>query len=287
MIYFSTGGYRSRTAAEICNYLINNDIFNIELSGGLYDENMLYNLMQFKNITCFQPHNYFPPPKTPFVFNLASLDENISKQSINHAIKTIQLSKDLNCAKYSFHAGFLLDPEVNELGKRISNRFINDRSEGIKRFLNNIYTISKKAEELNISLLIENNVLSAENYKEFSADPLLMTTPEESVYILENTPDNVNMLLDVAHLKVSSNTLGYAAVDMFQACDPWIKAYHFSDNDGLSDSNNTFDDNAWFWPFIKNDLDYYSIEVYNINIKEIKKLISLVKTKLNHKVAID
>ena len=172
----------------------------------------------------------------------------------------------------------------DELGKKIKNRSINDRQDGINKFLENITILSGKARELGVSLLVENNVLSYNNFREFDADPLLMTRPEECADIMKNTPDNVNMLVDVAHLKVSSNSLSYNASDMFHICNPWIKAYHFSDNDGLSDSNDTFDEKAWFWPFIKHDLDYYSIEVYNINIKEIKKLIRLVDRKLYHKV---
>ena len=65
---------------------------------------------------------------------------------------------------------------------------------------------------------------------------------------MENTNENVNLLIDVAHLKVSSNSLKFNQT-MFEICDPWIKAYHLSDNNGLSDTNEPFSEDAWFWDF--------------------------------------
>ena len=95
-----------------------------------------------------------------------------------------------------------------------------------------------------------------------------MTTPKESVFIMEKTPNNVCMLLDVAHLKVSARSLGFDRYEMFSACDSWIKGYHFSDNDGKSDSNQRVESDAWFWPYIKRDENYYSLEVYDTNIDD-------------------
>jgi len=69
---------------------------------------------------------------------------------------------------------------------------------------------------------------------------------------------------------------------MFNLCDPWIKAYHFSDNDGLSDSNNLIDEDSWFWPHIKKDLDYYSIEVYGETSNNLLQLKGLVESSLKN-----
>jgi len=78
MVYFSTGGYKDQTAIKTCNQLLNNKIYNIELFGGRYDKNLYNSLLELRGKANFRLHNYFPPPKIPFVFNLASLDENIS-----------------------------------------------------------------------------------------------------------------------------------------------------------------------------------------------------------------
>ena len=283
MIYVSTGGISNKPACETSVNLLKHGINNIELSGGQFSPDTLKKLKILKSKISFQVHNYFPPPEIPFVFNLASLNPETSSKSLDHALTAIKWAVELDTSIYSFHSGFLLDPHVNELGKRIGKRSLYDRNKAMSHFIKNINYLTEEANKEGVSLLIENNVLSHENYKEYGCDPFLMSTPEECAYVMKNTSHNVNMLIDVAHLKVSSNTLSYDAVDMLNACEPWIRAYHLSDNNGLSDSNDTFDDTAWFWPYLKHDLDYYSIEVYNESMKGLKKLIDIVNNKLNYK----
>ena len=132
-----------------------------------------------------------------------------------------------------------------------------------------------------MSLLVENNVVSPKNYMNIGADPCLMTTLEECEYVMQNTPGNVNMLLDFAHLKVTANALGFDREEFIAQCDSWIQAYHLSDNDGSHDNNQPFSDRSWFWPFINSGLDYYSIEVYNQPIDGLLNQYLLLAKKLN------
>ena len=94
---------------------------------------------------------------------------------------------------------------------------------------------------------------------------------------MQNTPDNVNLLVDVAHLKVSAQTLGFDPEEMFRLCEPWIQAYHLSDNDGTRDSNESIRENSWFWPYLKKNLDYYSLEIYGVAPDLINKQIQITK----------
>ena len=55
--------------------------------------------------------------------------------------------------------------------------------------------------------MIENNVITKGNLQVFQDNPFLMSEPVEAKDN-EPVPNNVGMLLDVAHLKVSANTLG-------------------------------------------------------------------------------
>ena len=66
--------------------------------------------------------------------------------------------------------------------------------------------------------MIENNVLSAKNAYEFSANPLLMCDPQECQKIMELLPGSVKLLIDVAHLKVSANSLNFDPSQMFDLC---------------------------------------------------------------------
>jgi sugar phosphate isomerase/epimerase len=282
MIYISTGGFKYQTAYKTSKFLAENGFLAIELSGGIYEKNQLKKLkdLQTKYDIQFKVHNYFPPPLNPFVFNLGSLNKDIARLSIQHVKNAIDYSKELRSDVYSFHAGFLLDPGVSELGETISSRQLYDRTEAMKVFIERVNDLSIYALSKKVSLLIENNVISSSNYKQFFGDPLLMTNKSECIYIMENTPSNVNLLVDVGHLKVSSQSLGLDAILFLTKCKKWIKAYHFSENNGMEDENKEFDSNSWFWPHIINGLDYYSLEVYTSSLNVLSGQCELAEAKV-------
>ena len=280
MIYISTGGFSRQTALETVKKFLELDIRAIELSGGLYEESQIRDLKNLSKELKFQVHNYFPPPSTPFVFNLASLDKEISQRSYNHALNSMEVSASLGGTCYSFHAGFLLDLKVAELGKKVKKRKLNDRKESFSMFIDNVIKLSEKAEKLGLTILLENNVLSKSNFNEFEGNSLLMVDSEECVDIMKLTPNNVQLLIDVAHLKVSSLSLGFDPVIFLERCNPWIYAYHLSDNEGTSDTNDIITNTSWFWPYLKTNLEYYTIEVYSEDLFLLKSQIDLLAKKL-------
>ncbi len=281
-IYISTGGYKDLSAEKICEDLFKAGVTSIELSGTKYVEGIIEKLGLLKKKINFQIHNYFPPPKVPFVLNLASENEKIAELTLNHIFHALECCRKLDAKFYSFHAGFLCDINVKELGKKVRKKKLQDRSFTKEIFLKRVQIISKRASELGINVMIENNVLSKKNLIEFGSNPLLMCEAKECIDIINNCPDNVKLLLDVAHLKVSSKSLGFDPINFLRDCKNIIGGYHFSDNNGFSDSNEVFNDQSWFWDHIKTDLDYYSIEVYNEDIMQLKSLVNIVKKRLNN-----
>ena len=283
-IYFSTGGFKNYKTEEAINQLIKSGIKKIELSGTKYSNNNIGILFKnFKKIK-FQVHNYFPPPRNPIVLNLASFDEGIYKKTFNHIITALDACKKLGSEFYSFHAGFLCDLKISELGKRVKKKKLQDREKSIKLFISRVNKISKIAKSYNVNLMIENNVLSRNNLENFGTNPFLMCDSSECIKIINNTPDNVKLLIDVAHLKVSSNSLNFNKEEFLKDCNEITGGYHLSDNNGLSDTNEKFDKDAWFWDYLKKDKNYYSIEVYNLDSKEIINLYNLTKKKLETKI---
>ena len=121
-IYISTGGFKDIPAYKSVSKLINYGAKNIELSGGIFSSKNISNLKLKKKKVKFQIHNYFPPPKIPFVFNLASQDTLIAKRSFNHVKLALKSCRLLGSNYYSFHAGFLCDIKVSELGKKIKKK---------------------------------------------------------------------------------------------------------------------------------------------------------------------
>ena len=131
--------------------------------------------------------------------------------------------------------------------------------------------------------MIENNVLNKENLKTFEQNPLLMTSSEDALYIMRNTSKNVNLLVDLAHLKVSAKTLNFNSIDFLKICEPWTKGYHLSDNNADYDTNDLVTENSWFWPYIKKNLDYYTLEVKCNDKSILLNQKKLVKKKLGTK----
>lgn len=283
MIYVSTGGRRDVAADVTAAEYLANGIAAVELSGGLSRPDLCEALEALKRSApeaSFQVHNYFPPPQVPFVLNLASLDPQVMKLSRAHVERAVRLGRALGCPRYSFHAGFLVDPKVSELGQRIRQRALYPRAQALDLFIDTVRSLAAWAESEGAQLLIENNVLSARNLAEFGENPLLMVEQAEILTVLREMPRNVGLLLDVAHLKVSAATLGFDAAAVLRDLTPWIRAYHLSDNDGTADSNEPVRADSWFWPFLRSDLNYYSLEVYGVSNTELREQQRLAQRKL-------
>lgn len=237
MIYISSSCVKHKKIKDSVQELVENGFTNIELSGGtaFYDgieEDLLelkdkYNL----NYIC---HNYFPPPKEEFVLNLASLDDEVYEKTFHHLIKSIELSKKLGAKKFGFHAGFFIDIKVSEIGKKISKDKLYDRDSAIDRFCNKYRELKKKSGEL--ELYIENNVFSAVNHKTYGGEQIFMLCNYDDYVELKEKLE-FKLLLDVAHLKVSSNTLGLSFQEELNKMIELSDYLHISDNNGLSDQN--------------------------------------------------
>ena len=59
-----------------------------------------------------------------------------------------------------------------------------------------------------------------------------------------------------------------------------IGGYHLSDNNGLVDSNKEISKSSWFWPHLRNDLNYYTLEVYDQNPKVLFSQLELAQNKV-------
>jgi sugar phosphate isomerase/epimerase len=280
MIFVSTGG-QSCSAAEAVEEFQTAGLVAIECSAGAWAVDLRERLRGASEGVALRLHNYFPPPQVPFVLNLGSLDDEVGRRSLEQAHTALEWSKELGSPVYSVHAGFRLDPSPTELGGMIRHRVLPDRDEVMDCFLERVHTLARGAEQLGIRLLLENNVVSQVNLQAQGEDAFLMTTPLECEEVMHRTPDNVGLLLDVAHLKVSANSLGYDPVEMFERCNDWVGAYHLSENDGESDTNEPVRKDSWFWPHLRSDTDYLSLEVYRVPTETLIEQVDLVKQQLD------
>lgn len=280
-IYLSTGGFQNKSPSEIVSIFKKNKISNVEISGGKFEISFFKKINKFyKNNINLMMHNYFPYYKKSFVFNLASQNKKIIKRSLNLAKNGIRINSKLNSEYYAIHAGFLFDPKVNMLGDKPVPKQIINRRIALQNFIKNVKILSKYAYKKKIKLLIENNVVSANQYLKYNYKPL-MCDVDESLFIMKNTPENVSLLLDFGHLKVSSNSLSFSKKKYIKKLNKYISAYHLSENNSKSDDNLKFKRNSWFWKYIKKKAGYCSIEVYDKKISVLKNMIELVNKKIN------
>ena len=93
MIFHSTGLFAKSKTSSIVRKLISNKVYNIELSAGAYEKNIVNYLIKKKRENSkinFLIHNYFPPSRKPFVLNLSSGNKEIRKKSIKLAMDAIK-----------------------------------------------------------------------------------------------------------------------------------------------------------------------------------------------------
>ena len=241
MIYVSSSCIKKHNIAEVIRQLAEHNICNIELSGGTeyYDEietDLIILKQQYHlNYVC---HAYFPPPKAHFVVNLASCNDQIYQQSINHYIQCIDMMKRIDCKVLSIHAGFLVEVGTNEIGKSIHAVTIYDEDKAYDRFCTAYERISRLCVENDIDFYLENNVLSEENYKNFGYRNYFMMTDYASIMKIKKQLD-FNLLLDLGHLYVSSNSLGLDYEQECNALKEHVKWIHISENNGVVDEHKT------------------------------------------------
>jgi len=265
--------------------LINNGFRNIELSGGTEYYNEFKNdLLELKrrynlNYIC---HNYFPPPKEHFVLNLASLDDKIYNKTFEHLKSAIELSKKLGAKRFGFHAGFFIDIKVSEIGKKITKENLFDKQKAITRFCDGFYQLNKIAD--NIKLYVENNVFSSTNANTYKNENFFMLTNSKEYNELKNRID-FNLLVDVAHLKVSVNTLNLNFENELKYMMSKSDYIHISDNDALHDLNHKLDSDSSLVQLLKKQNlknKNFTLEIYD-NMKNIKETYAILEEIINEK----
>ena len=137
MIFVSSACSKKRKISQSVKELADNGFTNIELTGGTeyYDlfENDLIQLKKEYKLN-YQLHNYFPPPQQKFVINLASLDNNLYTQTLQHLRNALDLTSKFGANKFGFHAGFYIDFNVDSIGKKISSYKSLDREQAFRKF---------------------------------------------------------------------------------------------------------------------------------------------------------
>jgi len=243
-MYLSSACVKHEYIKDSVNELAQNGFKDIELSGGTkyylgYEDDLLR--LKEKYHLNYLVHNYFPPPPQDFILNLASLDDDVYHKSLEHCHRAIALSQKLGASKFCVHAGFFINIKTSEIGKNLSASELFNKDKAMGRFCEG-YTEIKKAAR-GIDIYIENNVLSLSNMKTFQNQNPLMLTDYQGYLELKSLIE-FKLLLDVAHLNVSANSLGIDYAEQLNNMLALSDYVHVSDNDGLHDQSQCFQENS-------------------------------------------
>ena len=208
-----------RALAEITNF--------IELSGG--SEYQCDSLSLLKTVKeelglDFLLHSYFPPPKTAFVLNFA----DCSKDTRDFICMSMKYLDELSIPYFSVHAGYKQSFAFNnELLINGNGRFL------IDDIGKNIAWFRQKFPDTPLAL--ENLYPNNRN-----PDTCFATTVSEIEQIL-SFDEQVLLLLDLGHLKISANLLQF---NFFEAVDLLFSRYgkriveiHLSENESIYDDH--------------------------------------------------
>ena len=154
-----------------------------------------------------------------------------------------------------------------------------DRQQCIVNLSENIEQICRYLDSKGLKLLLENNVIDSSVYNNFGDNPFLCCDPEEINELTRICCNNFGLLLDLAHLKVSANTLGFDFLDAVKKLVKITSAVHISDNDGSRDTNLPFDEASDVLMALAEfeELNFITIEVYDDNMSLLQKQIELIR----------
>ncbi len=238
MIYVSSACSRCKRIDNAVTELAEEGFINIELTGGTeyyqsYQQDLL--IIKEKFGLNYLLHNYFPPPTADFVINIASLDDHAVKKSISQLCESIKLSTLLSADKFGFHAGFTVEMSTQDLGRTIKDTITWEKNAGLRRFCQTYGELLSYC-PLSLQLYIENNVYSYDNYLKFGdLAPFMLLTFEDYLELREHI--NFDVLLDVAHLYVTCQTLQLSFEEQMASFMEVTDYIHVSDNNGLQDQN--------------------------------------------------
>jgi len=227
----------------------------------------------------FLIHNYFPPPEDPFVLNLASNDRDVLRKSMNLCRKAIDISAVMGSSFYSVHSGFSFNPRPEDLGKNVKDLPRFNLSNAYDIFLSSVDELAHYAREKGLRLLLENNVLAEQNAVDGRNELFLMCCLEDFQRFNQDFhQENVGILLDVGHLKVSANTLGYDKFKAIELVANRIGAFHLHDNNGRIDQHLPYKEDAWFFdvlPLFKHKTEFI-LEAKNLPLSKIANEIEIL-----------
>ena len=257
LIYISSSSVRTDTVTEAVTTL-SHITSNIELSGGnTYDLQLLGKLQEYQREKGlhFLAHSYFPPPAEKFILNFS----DTGKRTRDFIQNTILYITALKIPYYSIHAGFKkafyfdglmlfdsADAAFEPEGYEENIAWFRERFPGIKLALENLYPIEGEIESCYFMHVDE-------------------------IVLLMEKHDGIYLLLDLGHLKISAQYLGFDCLDavslLFAKYADRILEIHLSENDASDDHHLTVTADSLQYMILKKYCDTICSKKINVTIE--------------------
>ena len=280
-IYVSTTFAKDNSKlSDVIKLCIDNDITHLELgSNHCYEKD--YNYLNDYNIR-YLVHNYFPIPEKSFVVNIASLDEDVRKKSLDHIYNALNLCETINSNLYTFHPVFLTDPKGSNINsdnydfqweeKKLDN---SNYQKALDLMYKSLEKIIPYAQNKKINIAIESEGSLTKNQH------LLMQKPSEfEFFIKKYKKSEIGINLNIGHLNLASKAFGFSRKSFVELIKNNIYAIELSHNNGYEDDHMPLENNNWYWEIIK-DLAfkevYKILEFRNTSINNIKENIKMIQ----------
>lgn len=246
-MYYSTSCLSDRYGlSQILDIYNDRGIKNVEL-GVCNEPDIELNILKNYDFN-YIVHHYFPPPKYPFIINLASQNEQILNKSLFQIIKSIDFCADFGINLFSFHAGFRIDPDLNF---KFTPENIPDYETSFNTFKESVVEIVDYAERSGVIVAVENNVIQDNNLVDGQNKLLLMCELWEFERLFnEISSDNLGILLDIGHLKVSSNVLQFDSEEFISKLKDKTFAVHIHENNGKVDEHRCIKKGDWSFDIV-------------------------------------
>ncbi|MFC1729976.1 sugar phosphate isomerase/epimerase family protein [candidate division KSB1 bacterium] len=202
-------------------------IRNVELSGchpHMPDVKEIVDSYKFNYLV----HNYFPPPKEAFVFNLASNDKSVLKRSLELAKQAVKLCNKMGAPIYSVHTGYRQDPGLGfKFDVKGPAILYND---AINIFKKSLKEIADFAHDHSVKIGFENQPAKNPHgdVKEFIT---FIKAEEFNSIVKEIGPEKIGVVLDIAHLENAATIMKFDIDSFIEDVRENVIELHVCDND--------------------------------------------------------
>jgi sugar phosphate isomerase/epimerase len=220
-------------------------------------------------------HNFAPPEPGDLLINLAEADSTKRQEVIDFIKSRIDLTKTLGSDYYSFHGGYRVSYRFGVRDYSESERMTHDKAMGI--FMTALEEVVEYANAQQVHIGVENHVVAPAS----NAQNLITYGQADFEEIFNQiSSDYLHLHLDVGHIKVTSQSLGYEPTEFISAFNEKIMTAHLHDNSGENDEHEPFLAKAWFLDQLNGlpNLKYACLETKTSgDSKRISQMLDLLK----------